>query len=231
MVTVGDPAPVKADGEALAIASGTASRDPLDFLSRFELLLLKNPENAVQQFRQQSHEDRQLHLDLAFDYAAAGLFPEALALLSGVVSSHASATYPMVYYFLSQLAAEAGNREMAAEYRTLAAKASPDYCFPARLEEMKLLEDTLDQKPLDPKSLYYLGNLYYDKKRYEDAISLWEKSVEIDSGFSIPWRNLGIAYFNIRHNREQALDAYERALLQNPQDARVVYELDQLRKQ
>ncbi len=221
---------LKRTDEALAIASGTASRDPLDFLSRFELLLLKNPENAAQQFRQQTHEDRQLHLDLAFDYAAAGLFPEALALLSGVVSNPSSATYPMVYYFLSQLAAETGNRELAAEYRTLAAKASPDYCFPSRLEEMKLLEDTLDQEPLDAKGLYYLGNLYYDKKRYEDAISLWEKSVEIENGFSIPWRNLGIAYFNIRHNTEQALDAYQRALLQNPQDARVVYELDQLRK-
>jgi tetratricopeptide (TPR) repeat protein len=221
---------LKRMGEAQAIASGTASRDPLDFLSRFELLLLKDPENAAQQFRQQTYEDRQLHLDLAFDYAAAGLFPEALALLSGVVSSPSSATYPMVYYFLSQLAAEAGNREMAAEYRTLAAKASPDYCFPARLEEMKLLKDTLDQTPLDAKGLYYLGNLYYDKKRYEDAISLWEKSVEIDHGFSIPWRNLGIAYFNIRHNSERALDAYQRALLENPQDARVFYELDQLRK-
>jgi tetratricopeptide (TPR) repeat protein len=136
----------------------------------------------------------------------------------------------MGYYFLSQLAAKTGNRELAAEYRTLAAMASPDYCFPSRLEEMKLLKGTLDQKPLDAKGLYYLGNLYYDKKRYEDAISLWEKSVEIDNRFSIPWRNLGIAYFNIRHNTGQALDAYQQALLQNPQDARVFYELDQLRK-
>jgi tetratricopeptide (TPR) repeat protein len=221
---------LKRTDEALAIASGSASRDPLDFLSRFEQLLLKNPEDAAQQFRQQTHEDRQLHLDLAFDYAAAGLFSEALALLSGVVSNSSSATYPMVYYFLSALAAEMGNRELAAEYRTLAAKASPDYCFPSRLEEMKLLKNTLDQEPLDAKGLYYLGNLYYDKKRYEEAISLWEKSVEIENGFSIPWRNLGIAYFNIRHNTGQALDAYQQALLQNPQDARVFYELDQLRK-
>ncbi|HXP06889.1 MAG TPA: tetratricopeptide repeat protein, partial [Acidobacteriaceae bacterium] len=216
---------LKRTDEAIAVASDTASKDPLDFLSRFELLLLKNPENAAQQFRQQTHEDRQLHLDLAFDYAAAGLFPEALTLLSGVVCSPSSATYPMVYYFLSRLAAETGTRESAAEYRTLAAKASPDYCFPARLEEMKLLEDTPDAR-----GLYYLGNLYYDKKRYEEAISLWEKSVAIDHGFSIPWRNLGIAYFNIRRNHEQALDAYQRALVESPQDARVFYELDQLRK-
>ena len=95
---------------------------------------------------------------------------------------------------------------------------------------MRALEDALNRNPLDAKGAYYLGNLYYDKKRYEDAISLWEKSVALDAGFSIPWRNLGIAYFNIHHSAERALDAYERALLANPGDARLVYELDQLRK-
>jgi tetratricopeptide (TPR) repeat protein len=223
---------LKRTDEALAIASDTVSKDPLDFLSRFELLLLEcpDPESAAQRFAQQTHKDRQLHLDLAFDYAAAGLFPEALALLSGVVSNPSSSTYPMVYYFLSQLAVQKGDRDLSAEYRTLVAMASPDYCFPSRLEEMKILEEALARNPLDAKGSYYLGNLYYDKKRYEDAIALWEKSVELEDGFSIPWRNLGIAYFNIRRSTEQAVYAYERALLANPQDARVVYELDQLRK-
>ena len=96
---------------------------------------------------QQTHKDRQLHLDLAFDYAAAGLFPEALALLSGVVSNPSSSTYPMVYYFLSQLAVQKGDRDLSAEYRTLVAMASPDYCFPSRLEEMKILEESIGSKP------------------------------------------------------------------------------------
>jgi len=123
---------LKRTDEAVAIASETLSKDPLDFLARFELLLLECPdtESAVQRFVQQTHKDRQLHLDLAFDYAAAGLFPEALALLSGVVLDPASSTYPMVYYFLSQLAVQKGDRDLSAEYRTLVAMASPDYCFP-----------------------------------------------------------------------------------------------------
>jgi tetratricopeptide (TPR) repeat protein len=218
-------------GEALATASGVVSNDPLDFLSRFELLLLEGAtsESAAQQLAQQTNMDRQLHLDLASDYAAAGLFEEARARLL-CVASDPSSSYPMVYYFLAHLAEQTGERDLAVEYRNLAASASPDYCFPSRLEEMIALEDALDRNPVDAKGAYYLGNLYYDKKRYEDAISLWEKSVGLDAGFSIPWRNLGIAYFNIRHNAERALDAYERALLANPGDARLVYELDQLRK-
>ena len=221
--------------EALAIASAAASNDPLDFLSRFELLLLEGltPENAALRLAQQTNMDRQLHLDLASDYAAAGLFAEARGLLLCVASDPSdpsASTYPMVYYFLAYLAEQTGDLDLAVEYRTLAASASPDYCFPSRLEEMIALEDALDRNPVDAKGAYYLGNLYYDKKRYEDAISLWEKSAALDAGFSIPWRNLGIAYFNIHHGAERALDAYERALLANPGDARLVYELDQLRK-
>ncbi|HTZ60868.1 MAG TPA: DUF5107 domain-containing protein [Acidobacteriaceae bacterium] len=218
--------------EARSIASGTLMKDPLDFLSRFELLLVENPspESAARHLTHATHGDRQIHLDLALDYALAGLFAEARALMEVVVSSPRSATYPMVYYLLAQLAAQSGRSDQAVEYRTLAAAASPDYCFPARLEEMRILEGALSQKSLDAKALYYLGNLYYDKKRYEDAICLWEKSVAIEDGFSIPWRNLGIAYFNIRRNAGQALHAYEQALLKNPHDARLVYELDQLRK-
>ena len=223
---------LKRIGEAVVIASATVAKDPLDFLSRFELLLLQaaTPEAAAQRITQQTHKDRQLHLDLAFDYASAGLFAEAHDLLSCVVSDPPSSTYPMVYYLLSGMAAQTGNQDLAAEYRTLAAAACPDYCFPSRLEERTALEEALDQNPADAKGAYYLANLSYDQKRYEDAISLWEKSVALDAGFSIPWRNLGIAYFNIRHNTAAALQAYERALAANPQDARVVYELDQLRK-
>ena len=223
---------LKRTDEAFAVASDTVSRDPLDYLGRFELLLLQSqePESIRHQFAQQTRKDRQLHLDLAFDYAAAGFFAEALALLSCVVSDPSPSTYPMVYYSLAHLAVQTGDQDLAAEYRTLAAAASPDYCFPSRLEEMRILEETLNLVPSDAKGQYYLGNLYYDKKRYEDAISRWEKSVEVDAGFSIPWRNLGIAYFNIRHDPERALCAYESALIANPQDARLVYELDQLRK-
>jgi tetratricopeptide (TPR) repeat protein len=218
--------------EALAIASSTKLTDPVDFLAGFERELLRSDSAVVaaQCLASQTDKNLQLHLDLAFDYAAAGLIPEACALLSAVVSSTPSSTYPMVYYTLSELTARTGDHGLAAHYGKLAEVASPDYCFPARLEEMRILEEALRRNPSDAKASYYLGNLYYDKKRYEEAISLWEKSVAIEEKFSIPWRNLGIAYFNVRQNPQQALSAYERAQAACPQDARVLYELDQLRK-
>jgi len=72
--------------------------------------------------------------------------------------------------------------------------------------------------------------LWYDRKRYEEAIREWESSVDKDGSFAIPWRNLGIGYFNVRKEPERALSAYEKAFHANPADARLLYELDQLRK-
>jgi tetratricopeptide (TPR) repeat protein len=88
----------------------------------------------------------------------------------------------------------------------------------------------LAENPSDARAHYYLGNLFYDKKRYEEAIREWESSVQIHSSFAIPWRNLGIAYFNVRKDAEKALAAYDSAFKANPSDARLLYEADQLRK-
>ena len=68
----------------------------------------------------------------------------------------------------------------------------------------------------DARAHYYLGNLYYDKRRYEEAIRCWRRSVELDDRFSIPFRNLGIAEFNMLHNPEAADRMYARAFAADP---------------
>src|SRR4029077_6455324 len=88
----------------------------------------------------------------------------------------------------------------------------------------------LANNPSDARAHCYLGNLFYDKKRYREAIREWESSVQIDSSSAIPWRNLGIAYFNVRKDADAAIAAYDSAFKANPSDARLLYEADQLRK-
>jgi tetratricopeptide (TPR) repeat protein len=136
----------------------------------------------------------------------------------------------MVLYALAALSEAKGDPNQAREYRERAAHAPPDYCFPARVEEMLLLQHSVAANPEDARAHYYLGNLYYDKKRCPEAITAWEASVQYDASFSIPWRNLGIAYFNIKRDARAALRAYENAFAANLADARLLYELDQLRK-
>ncbi len=100
-----------------------------------------------------------------------------------------------------------------------------DSCFPSRLEEIALLEARGDAR-----SRYYLGCLFYDKRRYDDAIRQWETSAKLDPAFPAVWRNLGIAYFNVRQQPGKARAAYERAFRADPKDARLLYERDQLWK-
>jgi tetratricopeptide (TPR) repeat protein len=176
--------------------------------------------------------DNQTCLDIAFEYAEAGLWTEAEDLLERHIASltKEETTYPMVLYALGYFHERSGESEKAREYFHRAAKAPSDYCFPARLEEMLALQEAIRSNVRDAKAHYYLGNLLYDKHRREEAIQHWERSCQIDASFAIPWRNLGIAWHNVRGNAERALECYEKAFRADPSDARLLYELDQLCK-
>jgi tetratricopeptide (TPR) repeat protein len=113
---------------------------------------------------------------------------------------------------------------------TRAAARAPDYCFPARLEELGILEAAMAANPADPRAPYYLGNVLYDRRRHEEAIRLWERSAKLDLTFSVVWRNLGIGNLNIRRQPARARAAYNRAFKASPGDARLLYERDQLWK-
>ncbi|HWR14104.1 MAG TPA: DUF5107 domain-containing protein [Terriglobales bacterium] len=219
--------------EAEAYAQETVAVDPLDLWARSELLLLSDEKAKADAERDLlaslMHGDPQLYLDIAFDYAAVGLFSEASEFIQRLLKRSVTVS-PMLYYALGSFAEKVGDTTKASEYRHKAAGISPDYCFPARIEEMLLLESAVSSNPKDSKAHYYLGNLYYDKKRYEEAIGAWEASVERNASFSIPWRNLGIAYVNIRKDEDLAKVAYEKAFEVNSDDARLLYELDQLYK-
>ena len=217
--------------EAEHRALKTLRMDPLDFWSCNELFLLsRKPDQASAEQRLEAFKGNiQLHLDLAFDYAAAGFWNEATEVLLRTMDDQSS-PYPMVLYALGDFAGRQGDQAAASQYRSAAAQAAPDYCFPSRMEEFLALKAAVQANPADAKAHYYLGNLLYDRKRYEEAIREWEASVSGDGSFATPWRNLGIAYFNIRKNRQAALAAYEQAFAINPADARLLYELDQLRK-
>lgn len=218
--------------QSAAYARETQDLDPLDVWSRNEFEILSAESKVRDEVTDSEIAERvqtQVKLDLAFDYAAAGCWGEARDLLSEYVSKSERA-HPIALYLLGHCEDRLGNQSSAIAHWSNAASASADYCFPSRIEEMIVLQAALAKNPSDSRAHYYFGNLLYDKKRYEEAIREWEASVQIDSSFAIPWRNLGIAYFNVRKDADAALAAYENAFKANPSDARLLYEADQLRK-
>ena len=185
---------------------------------------------------EKSASDLQTALDIAHDFARAGFYRDAIELLrnagfaAGDLPDQSWGAEPLVQYTLGWLELQCGDKRAALKHFQQAAALPSDYCFPARLEEIAVLEAAMAANPSDAKAPYYLGNLFYDKRRHAEAIALWEKSAKLDTRFSIVWRNLGIGYFNISKNPAKARAAYDRALNTNPDDARLLYERDQLWK-
>jgi tetratricopeptide (TPR) repeat protein len=215
--------------DAQAVIDETLSLDRLCFRMVAERFLLSREQHDQHAFVAALDGDIQTLLDVAYELAWSGLRDDAYALLQAC-SPEMRWKHPMPWYTLSWLAASLGHEQESSDYAVQAEAASPLYCFPARLEEMIVLEGAIERNPLSARAHYYLGNLYYDKRRYEDAIKCWRRSIELDEGFSIPIRNLGIAEFNILHNAEEASRMYASAFAANREDARVLYEWDQLKK-
>jgi tetratricopeptide (TPR) repeat protein len=203
--------------EAEACLRETLALDPLDIWARH---LSGRPVDG----------DAQLVLDLALDYARAGERRTALDVLLDYVQRHGPVGAPMPLYHAAAIADGLGRAEEAGRLRKAAAAAPSDYCFPSRIEDVAVLEAAIAADPKDAKATYYLGNLFYDRRRRREAVELWERSVGVDPSFSIAWRNLGIGCFNILGDPGRALDCYDRAHAAAPDDARVFYERDQLWK-
>jgi len=214
---------INRNNEAEALLQETLALDSLDIWAR--------------QLRgDAATSDLQSCLDLAHDYARAGMLAEAIQVLRsaaarpGDLPDQSWGALPLVHYTLGWLHEKTGDTQSALKSFQHASTLPPDYCFPARLEEIEILETAMRLQPRDPKAPYYLGNLLYDRRRHEEAIRLWEKSAKLGGKFSVVWRNLGIGYFNILKQPARARAAYDRAFRVNPNDARLLFERDQLWK-
>lgn len=187
-------------------------------------------------------KDAQVWLDVAHDLARAGFFEEAVECLrpSADLSTPGDERFslptqswgaaPLVLYTLGWLEERRGRAAAARNWRRQAMRVSPDYCFPARLEEIAVLTSAIARNARDPRAPYYLGNLLYDRRRHSEAIAHWEQSTRLDPEYAVSWRNLGLAYFNVMRRPARARAAYERAAELASDDARIHFERDQLWK-
>ena len=183
-----------------------------------------------------SRNDAQTALDVAFDYASCGQFEEAVSVLeSHHIARVLSVAVPnplersqLTRYALAWCYRGKGDFDRSAETLGEARQLSPDYCFPSRFEEQVVLEWALGQAGRDRNAAYGLGNYYYDRKRHQEAIAVWESGREADASFATIHRNLGVAYWNQRKDGDAARRAYLSALACDGNDARLVVEYSQL---
>ena len=155
-------------------------------------------------------------IECAIDYAEAGYFADAADILE-----RCPVDQPMVHYYKALYTGDKAELTAAADCDSL-------YCFPNKLEDIAVLRNAMENNPADAKAAYYLGCLWYDKRQYDEAIACWERSAGTDDTFPTVWRNLSLAYFNKRGDKETARIAMERAYALDESDARILLELHQL---
>jgi tetratricopeptide (TPR) repeat protein len=215
--------------EARSVADRELTCDPFNSGVLFEtgFALQGNWEAYDLRSRDDSHNT----LELASDYAAAGLYDRAIAVIEHYLERVAGQVdSPLVLYYLADLQERQSDATLALSLTYQAASIPRTGFFPNRLQDLAVLQSAVERYPGDYRALCDIGNLLYSKRRYDEAIHYWEDSRNLASDFAQPLRNLGLAYFNQRHDHEAAWKSFKEAQRIDPDDARVLFELDQLAK-
>ncbi|MBQ6086795.1 MAG: DUF5107 domain-containing protein [Bacteroidales bacterium] len=226
--------------DAKALLEKNIAFDPLDFLSRIELARLNGDDAALGKAFKHMGIPLQEVLEASTYYGGVGAYKQAVWLLDRAIAlgtPYASTPMqknavepftasPLLDYMAGWYTAQAGDREGAlARYRR-AAVMSPDYCFPFRDEEKRMLEDVIAANPSDSKAPYYLGNLlyYYDQK--DAAIDAWKQSSALNPNYGMVWRNLGFAANRHLNDKKAAEEYYRKAIAANSSDPKFFTEYD-----
>ncbi len=222
--------------EAAAVLTKILAEDPLDFLARNELATAQRKfasrgkvEETLRDLESAMRRDLQAYLELATDYMAWGFWDEALAVLTRAArdKTDLAGSSPLVYYYLGYLHERKDDADLAKQLYDHAVGMPSEYVFPFRAETATVLRSAIAKNPTDAKAHYYLGNLLYEIQP-ERAIECWERSVAIDGSFATAHRNLGWAYYRTKNDVAKAIASYERAVVCNGQDPRLLTELDEL---
>ncbi len=219
---------------SIEVADRVRNMDPLDFWCLCETyfsVVESGREHVAQQalevLRRRIGDNVQSYLELSMDYAGAGLMEDAIRVLEEVYMGGREdpEVSPMVYYFLGYFWLERGDREQALARFQTAARLSPDYCFPFRLESIIILEKASEVNPSDHRAPFYLGNLLFDLQP-ERALQAWERSISLDGTYWLSHRNLGMALYKVNNNIPLAVEHYLKAISLKPDDQRLLYEVD-----
>lgn len=198
--------------------------DCFDYVSLFlRMQLEKDDSGAAETFHQRSRDFDETYLQTARDLAEFGAVDEALSLLSLYPGER-----PMIYYYQGFYLWKLGKEEAARVAFQKAEKCDPFCTFPNKPEEIEILKTAMRVNPEGAKAPYYLGCLFYDKLQFAKAVTLWERSKDLDDTYPTLLRNLSIAYYNKCNKPEEARACLERAFALDRTDARVFLELDQL---
>lgn len=211
----------KAGQSVDALIKESLEIDPLCMGCLYEKALA---EGDLTEWKREMRQDAYNYLELSLDYAKAGLYEDAARILKVCPDEK----HPLRWYYLGWIFWKMGDDALAEANWKEGESCPPDWCFPNRIEEIGILEAAISYLGHAPMAQYYLGNLLYDKKRWDEAIVCWETSASQKPEFSAVFRNLAIAYYNRQKQPQKAMEAMKRACENDASYPRLWLEYDQL---
>ena len=187
--------------------------DLLDLFAMVEWSHFGNCDADIAQFAEKAEN----LIDVACDYMKAGFYDDALYVL-GMYKGE----YALVDYYKAYCSKNTSIIKSAEALDT-------GYCFPSRLEDIAVLKYAIENDSAAVNACYYLGSLYYDRFRYEEAAEIWEEGLKCNNTHGKIWRNLALYYFDKAGNADKAKLCLENAL-KYKNDPRLLLEYEQLLK-
>lgn len=215
---------------ALSLIEESLAIDKFNFGLYYEKYLLTNSEEELVTMHDLLQGNVHNYIEVALDYAWAGLFNEAIEFLYSGIKIQDKEIYPMAWYYLGWFCSRISDLKRAKEFYKAGEKEEPGICFPNQLESVLALNDCIHLFEKAGKAHYYLGNFYYHHRLYDIAVNNWEQSLKYKVDFPTVRRNLALAYYNKFNKKKEALEIIEQAFRLDMGDARVFMELDALRK-
>ncbi|MGN6178697.1 MAG: DUF5107 domain-containing protein [Mucilaginibacter sp.] len=221
--------------EAILVGEQAMKRDRFNFSTLFALSKCyqaygnqSKASEALASFETLTRGFAHTLIDYAIEFAEIGLIEYAIQILQTNYSENSHD--PMLNFYLTFYYSQIQDEKNALLYSNNSLASDKGISFANRLEDILMLQGLISYNKNNALAYYYLGNLWYDKKQYEDAITNWQLSSSLDSTFPTVLRNLAIAAYNKQKDPEKAKSLFEKAFTLNQKDARVLMELDQLYK-
>ncbi|SKC42685.1 DUF5107 domain-containing protein [Krasilnikoviella flava] len=207
------------------LVRGTLAVDPLDAWARDLAVRLDAGTGAG------PTTDPAVALDVALEHASAGETTAAVELLEDVATRPSPRgqrdVRVLALLHRADLELARGDRAAAADALARARRAPRDRAFPAGTDD-DALSRLRRAWPQDSLVAGLAGHRLYAAGRQEEAIAAWEVAASGDGTDPVVLRNLGVAAHNVRGDADAAAGWYARARAVAPDDARLLYEADQL---
>ncbi|WP_035705214.1 DUF5107 domain-containing protein [Glycomyces tenuis] len=206
---------------AAALVAGTLRDNPLDAWARH--LSSRLGEHETTDDATIVLDVAREHLSVHDDEAAAELLEQAsrMPLVRGRTN-----IAPLAWLHRADLELRRGDRAAAAWALDRARALDRTWCFPSAADN-DMLERLRRHWPEDPVLAALAGHWLYAAGRREEAVDAWRTAAAADED-PVVLRNLGVAAHNVQGDPEAAAEYYRRAREAAPDDARLLFEADQL---